>query len=302
MLAIAAGSSASSGDFTADRDFMGGTPYLTTLAIDTSHVSNPAPSAVYDNCRYGNFSYALPGLVPGNTYLVRLHFAEIYWAAAGKRVFNVAVNGSSVLNNFDLWTASGGEAIAIVKEFPAIADSGGTINVQFTSVVDNAMVNGIEVVNSIPATPIVRMSADKASYHVGDQASLTILLKTKPNDSDEEFDTTSTVDGLSVATMQETSSVFFVSYPVALSGPHIWQTTLFLQNARFAHDLKITMSKSSAAIAADQKALQTVTDPTQISQLQADLAHQQSLLASSRAALANIRTIVGQNTFTFSAN
>jgi len=303
VLAIGAGSSSSSGNFQADFDFTGGSVYSGTLPIDTSHVSNPAPPSVYIHCRYGSsFSYALPGLVPSNTYLVRIHLAEFYWNAPGKRIFNAAINGSAVLNNFDIFSASGGENIAIVKEFPAIADSSGTIQIQFTSVVDNAQVNGIELVNMVPATPIVRLSADKASYHVGDQASLTVLLKTRPDDSEDEFDVTSTIDGVSVATIQETSTVYFVSYPVAMAGPHLWQTTLFLQNARFAHDAKIVIGQSNAAILADQKLLQTATDPAQISQLQADLAHQQSLLVSTQAALASIRTIVGQNTFTLSAN
>ena len=35
---------------------------------------------------------------------------------------------------------------AIVKEFRVLANATGTINITFTSVVDNAMVNGIEVV------------------------------------------------------------------------------------------------------------------------------------------------------------
>ena len=46
--------------------------------IDTSTASNPAPQAVYQSSRFGNFSYVFSGLVTASTYLVRLHFADYF--------------------------------------------------------------------------------------------------------------------------------------------------------------------------------------------------------------------------------
>ncbi len=94
-------------------------------AIDTTGVTNPAPQRVYQTERYGNFTYTIPGLTPGASYTVRLHFAENYWTSAGSRLFNVSINGTQVLTNFDIVAAAGGRNKAIVKEFPAVADSGG---------------------------------------------------------------------------------------------------------------------------------------------------------------------------------
>ncbi|MBA2287790.1 MAG: family 16 glycosylhydrolase [Ktedonobacteraceae bacterium] len=131
--------------FAADTDFTGGTAVSTTKTVDTSGVSNPAPQAVYQSNRYGNFSYAVPGLTAGKSYTVRLHFAETYWTAAGQRTFNVSINGQQVLTNFDIVAAAGGANKATVQQFTATADSSGKITIQFTTVKDNAQVNGIEI-------------------------------------------------------------------------------------------------------------------------------------------------------------
>ncbi|WP_322480436.1 malectin domain-containing carbohydrate-binding protein, partial [Thermogemmatispora sp.] len=94
--------------FVADAYYSGGSTASTSNAIDTSGVTNPAPQAVYQSNRYGNFTYTIPNLTAGAAYTVRLHFAETYWSAAGKRVFNVSINGQQVLTNFDIYAAAGG--------------------------------------------------------------------------------------------------------------------------------------------------------------------------------------------------
>jgi hypothetical protein len=145
VLAIAAGNSAV-GSFVADTDFSGGNVSGgTTATIDTSHLTNPPPQSVLQHGRYGNMTYTIPNLTPGATYTVRLDFVEYYWSAAGQRVFNVAINGTQVLTNFDIFAAAGGKNIAIAETFTATADSTGKITITFTSIVDNAMINGIEI-------------------------------------------------------------------------------------------------------------------------------------------------------------
>jgi hypothetical protein len=133
------------GSWTADEDFTGGTTVTTTKTVDTSGVTNPAPEAVYQSNRYGTFSYAVPGLTAGKSYTVRLHFAETYWSGVGQRIFNVSINGQQVLTNFDIVAAAGAVDKAVVEQFTATADSTGKITIQFTTVKDNAQVNGIEI-------------------------------------------------------------------------------------------------------------------------------------------------------------
>ena len=108
-------------------------------------MTNPAPQSVYQHNRYGNFTYTIPGLTAGGSYTVQLDFAEEYWTAAGSRTFNVLINGTQVLTNFDIFATAGGEFKAVDEPFTATASSAGAVTIQFVSVKDNAKVNGIQV-------------------------------------------------------------------------------------------------------------------------------------------------------------
>src|SRR5205814_1203509 len=78
----------SANQFIADTNFSGGMQAAPVSAsIDTSGVLSPAPQAVYQTERYGNFTYTFTNLTPGWSYKVRLHFAETYWSAVGQRRF-----------------------------------------------------------------------------------------------------------------------------------------------------------------------------------------------------------------------
>lgn len=134
------------GSFVADTDYSGtGGTYSTSTSISTTGVQNPAPQSVYQTERYGNFTYTIPNLSAGASYIVRLHFAEIYWTQPGQRIFNVAINGTTVLSNFDIIAAAGAADQAIVEQFTVVANSSGQIAIQFTSVKDNAKLSGLEV-------------------------------------------------------------------------------------------------------------------------------------------------------------
>jgi hypothetical protein len=79
---------------------------------------------------------------------VQLDFAEEYWTTAGSREFNVLINGSQVLTDFDIFATAGGEYKAVDEPFTATASSTGTITIQFVTVKDNAQVNGIQVTSA----------------------------------------------------------------------------------------------------------------------------------------------------------
>jgi hypothetical protein len=119
---------------------------ITTTQIDTRGVSNPAPQAVWQPCRWNSaFTYITPGLTPGTSSTVQLDWAELTWQAAGKREFNVATKGSQVLSNFDVY-AAGGHKRALVKQFTATANSNGQIVITFSQgAADNPFASGIEV-------------------------------------------------------------------------------------------------------------------------------------------------------------
>jgi hypothetical protein len=145
-VAINAGGTAA-GAFSADAYFTGGTVSTTTTAIDTSAATLPAPQEVYQSERWGACSCTIPGLTAGASYLVRLHFAEIYWTTAGKRQFNVQINGVAVLTDFDLFQATGAAFKAIIKEFNTLAGADGKIVVQFSAgSADQPKISGLEII------------------------------------------------------------------------------------------------------------------------------------------------------------
>lgn len=151
-LAVNSGGSAA-GQFVADAFVTGGTVGATVATtIDTSGLTAPAPQAVYQAERYGNFTYTFTGLIAGATYNVRLHSAETYWTAVGQRRFNVLINGAQVLTNFDIIAAAGAANKAVISEFNTIATNG-QIVVQYTTVTDNARASGIEITLPQPTSP-----------------------------------------------------------------------------------------------------------------------------------------------------
>ena len=147
---IVCGSDEPAGNFAPDPNMDDGSVNATSAAIDTS-VPNSAPAAVYQSERYGSdFTYAIP--VPkGQTYTVRLHFAEVFGDAPGQRRENIFINGSPVLPDFDI-AAAGGADKAVVREFDSVAPAHGMISIRITAVKgspdQNAKISGIEILKS----------------------------------------------------------------------------------------------------------------------------------------------------------
>ena len=65
-------------------------------------------------------------------YTVRLHFAELDEIAASRRVFNVSIQGKTVLEGFDILQTAGGARKAVVREFQHI-EAGESITFGFSS-------------------------------------------------------------------------------------------------------------------------------------------------------------------------
>ena len=109
---------------------------------------------VFKTERFGNFSYRVP--VRNGTYIVKLYMAELYWKTAGKRLFNVSIeNGQAYLREYDIFAKNG--AAPLIEKFPPVTVSDGFLDIDFTSLVDNANVSGIEIIQTevtkVAATP-----------------------------------------------------------------------------------------------------------------------------------------------------
>src|SRR4029077_14987669 len=82
--------------WSADMDFVGGSPFFNGHSV--TGTSDPE---LYQTVRYApTLTYNIP--VVNDTYTVTLYFAEIYFDAPGQRVFDVSIEGQTVLHNFDV--------------------------------------------------------------------------------------------------------------------------------------------------------------------------------------------------------
>ncbi|WP_176956091.1 malectin domain-containing carbohydrate-binding protein [Catalinimonas alkaloidigena] len=140
----------------ADQYFTGG-----VISSKTFDVPGTTDDALYLTYRYAEgangasagapFSYNIP-VTSTDPVTVKLHFLEPYYGApgggagaVGARLFHVDIEGSRVLSNFDLY-AQEGAGKAIVRTFENIAVTGGILNIDFTSVTNNAIISAIEVI------------------------------------------------------------------------------------------------------------------------------------------------------------
>lgn len=144
---------ASDDGFVTDTEFVGGSTKTVGDPIDTN-IPHAAPQSVYQSERWGVCAYTLPlpKLPAGHTYTVRLHFAETTYDAAGKRRFNVDINGKRVLTDLDVFAEAGGKDKALVKDFPGtLPDAQGKIIISFTvGSADLPKISGIEVFDPQP--------------------------------------------------------------------------------------------------------------------------------------------------------
>jgi type 1 glutamine amidotransferase/HEAT repeat protein len=141
--AINVGGKATSG-FEADQGWHGGKLHSNMSKPDTTGVVNPAPDAICQTARFGDFHYELSGVNSGAEYLLRLHFAETYHSTP-VRICDVIVNGEKKLSDYDIVKESGGKMKAVIAELSVTADAQGKIVIKFVTKKDQALVNGMEL-------------------------------------------------------------------------------------------------------------------------------------------------------------
>ncbi|WP_439883483.1 heparin lyase I family protein [Pontibacter sp. MBLB2868] len=129
--------------WSADANFSGGVTSSKSISV-----SNTSDDALYANYRYasnGNtFSYDVPVSQSGN-YTVKLHFVEPYFKSSQSRVFNVSLEGQQKISNYDIYAAVG-FGTSVVKTITDVAVTDGKLNIDFTSVKNNAIISGIEII------------------------------------------------------------------------------------------------------------------------------------------------------------
>jgi hypothetical protein len=120
----------------------GGTAYSATSAI-----GNTQDGTLYQSERYGDFSYNIP--LENGKYEATLKFAEIYWTSVGSREFNVMMEDSLVISDFDIFKLAGSNYAYDITMPVTVAN--GALTVSFVSIVDHAKVSAIVVRKAGPS-------------------------------------------------------------------------------------------------------------------------------------------------------
>lgn len=126
-------------------------------ATTDSTVPAGTPNAVFDTERWSpgddpSLQWAFPAQ-NGVPLQVRLYFANRYGGTSGvgQRVFDVKVEGATVLDNFDIVSASGADQRGTMRAFNITSD--GTVNIELRHEVENPLINAIEIVRTDQAPP-----------------------------------------------------------------------------------------------------------------------------------------------------
>lgn len=126
--------------------------------LDGRHLAHNSPSISPDpdlllSERYGHFTYAIP-VDTRDRYTVVLHFAELYFGTAnisgpGQRVFRVLCNGTTLLDDFDIFKEAG-SFHTVTKTFHHLKPTAqGKLNLTFEPVVNYATLSAIEVLDEL---------------------------------------------------------------------------------------------------------------------------------------------------------
>jgi hypothetical protein len=105
-------------------------------------VAGTPVSAIYQDVRYDLNGYRLA--LPNGSYTVTLQLNEPHYAAAGKRVFGVSLQGRQVISNLDIF-ARVGRNQALDLSFPDIVVSDGTLRLDCTREVEFPCLAGMVI-------------------------------------------------------------------------------------------------------------------------------------------------------------
>jgi hypothetical protein len=127
----------------------GGTASGSSLSVDDVTDPTDAPTETFLTERYGDQSWSFP-VTAGTTYDVRLYFAETYWGVdggdgdPGERVFDVAVEGTTVLDDYDIIAETGDDSRATAENV-TVTPSDDSLDIEFDTETDNAKISAIEI-------------------------------------------------------------------------------------------------------------------------------------------------------------
>ncbi len=115
-----------------------------TVEREDLQIENTKTPALYRSEHYSMSKFSVN--VPNGKYTVKLHFCETFEGieGPGQRVFSFNVMGHE-FKDFDVWVKAGGPRKAYV-ETVNVDVTGGKLEINFTSNIENPQINAIEII------------------------------------------------------------------------------------------------------------------------------------------------------------
>ncbi len=130
------------------------------VRVSPRTVTGTTTPVLYRSVREGMRAYSVP--VADGTYAVTFKMAETSFRTAGKRLFDVSLEGRRVLASFDVLAAAGGRDRAVDRTFTTTVTDG-RLDVTFNGVRDVPSIAALEVVPVTAAAAPAPVWADEFS-------------------------------------------------------------------------------------------------------------------------------------------
>lgn len=127
------------GNFESDAGFIGGQANRVNVEVEGTGLAD-----LYRTSRSSRDPFEYRFSVPNGEYTVRLRFIETEAAQAGRRRFDVRINGRAVLEQYDISGAAGGVNKPVVRQFTAQVEDG-ELKISFGLTGGEATVSAIEI-------------------------------------------------------------------------------------------------------------------------------------------------------------
>lgn len=161
------------------------------INLDDASVPVGTPASIFQTERWDStdgvemqYDFAV---TPGD-YQVRLYFAETFdgTAAVGARVFDVLIEGQTVLANYDVF-AKVGAFKGVVETFQVTSD--GTLDIDFSHGIENPAIKAIEIL-SVPTSDTLGSSAESLDFGtavIGEPVTQTVTLTNLGSTGDSDI-------------------------------------------------------------------------------------------------------------------
>ena len=164
----------------ADKFFINGNTTSTIAGINQTEDDTLYQTARYDS----NLQYQIP--VENGNYKVNLHFAETEQNDFNKRVFDVAIEGETIIDDLDIFETrknafTDGQNSALVISTPQINVNDGILNLDAVASIDNSQISAIEVVPVTGAQILIQQTDGNTSVtEKGDRNYYSLVLNEPP--------------------------------------------------------------------------------------------------------------------------